>query len=72
MLIDYLHELGVTTLYLLPFVDSPMEDSGFDVKNPHDVRRELGGMSQFENFIKAAKEKGFKIKADLLILKQMK
>ena len=67
LMLDYLQELGVTTLYLLPFVDSPMEDSGFDVKNPQDVRRELGGMTQFENFIKAAKDKGFKIKADLVL-----
>ena len=52
LMLDYLKELGVTTLYLLPFIDSPMEDSGFDVKNPQDVRQELGGMKQFENFIK--------------------
>jgi len=32
-MLDYLKDLGVTTLYLLPFVDSPMEDSGFDVKS---------------------------------------
>ena len=67
LMLDYLQELGVTTLYLLPFVDSPMEDSGFDVKNPQAVRRELGGMAQFENFIKSAKEKGFKIKSDLVL-----
>ncbi len=67
LMLDYLKELGVTTLYLLPFVDSPMKDSGFDVKNPQDVRQELGGMKQFENFIKSAKDKGFKIKSDLVL-----
>lgn len=66
-MLDYLKDLGVTTLYLLPFVDSPMEDSGFDVKNPQDVRGELGGMEQFEHFIKIAKNKGFNIKADLVL-----
>ena len=66
-MLDYLQNLGVTTLYLLPFVDSPMEDSGFDVKNPQDVRSDLGGMEQFKNFIKTAKEKGFKIKSDLVL-----
>ena len=66
-MLDYLHDLGVTTLYLLPFVDSPMEDAGFDVKNPHDVRRDLGGMTQFEHFIKTAKDKDFNIKADLVL-----
>ena len=66
-MLDYLQNLGVTTLYLLPFVDSPMEDSGFDVKNPQNVRNDLGGMEQFKNFIKTAKEKGFKIKSDLVL-----
>ena len=67
LMLDYLKELGVTTLYLLPFVDSPMEDSGFDVKNPQDVRSDLGGMEQFKTFIKTAKNKGFKIKSDLVL-----
>ena len=66
-MLDYLKDLGVTTLYLLPFVDSPIKDSGFDVKNPQDVRDELGGMDQFEHFIKTAKDKGFNIKADLVL-----
>lgn len=39
---DYLKDLGVTTLYLLPFADSPMSDAGFDVKNPRNIRADLG------------------------------
>lgn len=65
-MLDYLQDLGVTTLYILPFADSPMGDAGFDVKNPDNVRRDLGGMKQFEDFAKTAKAKGFKIKADLV------
>lgn len=52
---------------MLPFADSPMEDSGFDVKNPQNVRKDLGGRPQFEAFIKEAKTKGFNIKADLVL-----
>lgn len=66
-MLDYLKELGITTIYMLPFADSPMEDSGFDVKNPQNVRKDLGGKVQFEQFIKAAKDKGFNIKADLVL-----
>ena len=66
-MLNYLKDLGVTTLYMLPFADSPMEDSGFDVKNPTDIRKDLGGKEQFESFIKKAKEQGFKIKADLVL-----
>lgn len=64
---DYLSDLGVTTLYLLPFADSPMSDAGFDVKNPQNIRPDLGGTPQFKEFIKKAKENGFKIKADLVL-----
>ena len=65
-MLDYLCDLGVTTLYILPFADSPMGDAGFDVKNPDNVRRDLGGMEQFQDFVKTAKAKGLKIKADLV------
>ena len=64
---DYLKDLGVTTLYLLPFADSPMSDAGFDVKNPKNIRADLGGKAQFNEFVKEAKKNGFKIKADLIL-----
>ena len=64
---DYLKDLGVTTLYLLPFADSPMSDSGFDVKNPRNVRADLGGKTQFNEFVSEARKNGFKIKADLIL-----
>lgn len=67
LMLDYLKDLGVTTLYMLPFAESPMKDSGFDVKNPKNVRQELGGLDEFNTFVKAAKEAGFKIKADLVL-----
>ena len=63
----YLKDLGVTTLYMLPFADSPMQDAGFDVKDPRDVRKDLGGMEEFKQFISEAKKAGFKIKADLVL-----
>lgn len=63
----YLKDLGVTTLYMLPFAESPMTDAGFDVKNPQNVRKDLGGMKEFKEFITKAKQEGFKIKADLVL-----
>ena len=66
-MLDYLKDLGVTTIYILPFADSPMNDSGFDVRDPRNVRQDLGGLPEFEEFMAAAKEKGFKIKADLIL-----
>ena len=64
---DYLKDLGVTTLYLLPFADSPMSDAGFDVKNPRNIREDLGGKVQFKEFVMEAKKNGFKIKSDLVL-----
>ena len=66
-MLDYLKDLGVTTIYIMPFADSPMNDSGFDVKNPKNVRKDLGGMPEFKEFAQAARAKGFKIKADLIL-----
>jgi len=66
-MLDYLKNLGVTTIYVLPFADSPMNDSGFDVKNPQNVRADLGGMPEFKEFVYKARQKGFKIKADLVL-----
>ena len=66
-MLDYLKDLGVTTIYVLPFADSPMNDSGFDVKDPKNVRADLGGMPEFKEFAQAARKKGFKLKADLIL-----
>lgn len=66
-MLDYLKDLGVTTIYILPFADSPMGDSGFDVRDPKNVRADLGGMEEFGQFMAAARQKGFKIKADLIL-----
>ena len=67
MMFGYLKDLGVTTLQMLPFADSPMQDAGFDVKDPRNVRKDLGGMDEFRDFITQAKKQGFKIKADLVL-----
>src|SRR6478609_9396419 len=67
LMLDYLKALGVSTLYMLPFLKSPMIDAGFDVSDYRTVREELGGNEAFDRFMTAAKEKGFKIKADLIL-----
>lgn len=67
LMLDYLEDLGVTTLYMLPFADSPMKDAGFDVKNPKNIRQDLGGIVEFEEFLKETKARNFKIKADLVL-----
>lgn len=58
-MLDYLKDLGVTTIYILPFADSPMSDAGFDVRNPRNVREDLGGMFEFQQFMTEAKKRRF-------------
>jgi len=65
--LDYLNGLGVTTLYLLPFLESPMIDAGFDVSDYKQVRKALGGNEAFDAFIAETRKRGFKIKADLVL-----
>ena len=64
---DYIKDFGATTLYITPFFDSPMGDGGFDVSNLKDVRKDLGGISQFDKFLTKARNKGLKIQADLVL-----
>ncbi len=66
-MLSYLKDLGVTTLYMLPFAKSPMKDSGFDVEDPKNIREDLGGLEEFNIFVKEAKKQGFRIKADLVL-----
>lgn len=66
-MLPYLKDLGVTTLYILPFMDSPMGDAGFDIRDPQEVREDLGGIAEFDQFMEEAKKSGFKIQADLVL-----
>lgn len=65
--LDYLEALNVTTIYVLPFMASPMGDAGFDVSNFYKVREDLGGNPAFKQFLSEAKKRGFKLKSDLIL-----
>ncbi len=75
--LGYLQDLGVNCLWLLPILDSPMKDAGFDIRNYDQVREELLGMDPsatideqrhfFRNFLAEAHRKGLKIIFDIAI-----
>ena len=52
--LDYIQELGVNTLWLLPFYPSPMRDDGYDIADYTDVHPEVGALSDFEFFLEQA------------------
>ena len=51
--LDYLQDLGVTALWLLPFYPSPMRDDGYDIADYTDVHHEVGTLADFELFLDA-------------------
>jgi len=48
--LDYLQELGVTAIWLLPFYPSPMRDDGYDIADYFDVNPNFGTLDDFERF----------------------
>src|SRR6476660_5822691 len=52
--LDYLQELGVIALWLLPFYPPPMRDDGHDIANYYDVNPNFGTLDDFRAFLDAA------------------
>lgn len=65
--LDYLHELGMEALWILPHYPSPLVDDGYDVSDYKNVRADLGTLDDFHLLTKAAHELGMKIIIDLPI-----
>ena len=65
--LDYLQELGVNTLWLLPFYPSPMRDDGYDISDYHNVHPSYGTRRDFRNFVRSAHERGLRIITELVI-----
>src|SRR5512147_1511779 len=56
--LDYLADLGVTALWLLPFYPSPGRDAGYDIADYGDINPDFGTMKDFRRFIQEAKKRG--------------
>ncbi|HUX63322.1 maltose alpha-D-glucosyltransferase [Sulfuricella sp.] len=65
--LDYLQELGVNTLWLLPFYPSPMRDDGYDIADYHNVHPAFGEMADFRQFIQEAHRRGLRVITELVI-----
>src|SRR5258708_12566652 len=48
--LDYLHGLGITTIWLMPFQPSPMRDDGYDISNYYGVDPRYGSLRDFVAF----------------------
>ncbi|HEV2619172.1 MAG TPA: maltose alpha-D-glucosyltransferase, partial [Acidobacteriaceae bacterium] len=65
--LDYLQELGVTCLWLLPFFPSPLKDDGYDISNYVDVNPSYGTIEDFKQFLDAAHQRGMQVMIELVI-----
>jgi len=65
--LDYLHDLGVTTLWLLPFYPSPGRDDGYDISDYGDINPQFGNMKDFRRFMQEAKRRGLRVITELVV-----
>ncbi|MGH8600040.1 MAG: alpha-amylase family protein, partial [Burkholderiales bacterium] len=65
--LDYLQDLGVNTLWLLPFYPSPMRDDGYDIADYRNIAPEYGTRAQFRAFLREAHRRGLRVITELVI-----
>src|SRR3990172_3910551 len=65
--LDYLQDLGVTALWLLPFYPSPLADDGYDIADYTDVHRSYGSLRDFKTFLAEAHRRGLRVITELVL-----
>ena len=65
--LDYLEDLGINTIWLLPFYPSPQKDDGFDVTDHCDVHPDYGTVADFKQFLKEAHRRGLRVLTELIL-----
>jgi maltose alpha-D-glucosyltransferase / alpha-amylase len=65
--LDYLHDLGVTALWLLPFYPSPLKDDGYDIADYYSINPIYGTLADFKTFINEAHQRGIRVITELVL-----
>ncbi|MEO8125920.1 MAG: maltose alpha-D-glucosyltransferase, partial [Bryobacteraceae bacterium] len=65
--LDFLHQLGVTCIWLLPFFPSPLRDDGYDIADYMSVHPSYGTMEEFRAFLDAAHQRGLQVMIELVM-----
>ncbi len=65
--LDYLQDLGVTALWLLPFYPSPLKDDGYDIADYRAVNPAYGTMGDVRAFVRAAHRRGLRVITELVV-----
>src|SRR5579884_786526 len=65
--LDYLQDLGVTAIWLLPFSPSPWRDDGYDISDYNDVHPAYGTLKDFHHFLREAHRRGLRVITEIVI-----
>ena len=65
--LDYVQDLGVDCLWLLPFYPSPLRDDGYDIADYYNIAAGYGTMADFEAFLREAHRRGIRVVTDLVV-----
>src|SRR3981189_1737467 len=65
--LEYIRDLGVNTIWLMPFYPSPLKDDGYDIADYQDVHRQFGTLDDFRSMLHEAHRLGLKVITELII-----
>jgi maltose alpha-D-glucosyltransferase / alpha-amylase len=65
--LDYLQDLGVTALWLLPFYPSPLRDDGYDISDYKNINPSYGRMGDFKAFVREAHRRNLRVITELVV-----
>jgi maltose alpha-D-glucosyltransferase / alpha-amylase len=65
--LDYLKDLGVTAIWLLPFYPSPLKDDGYDISDFSGVLPQYGTLGDFREFLREAHGRGMRVITELVL-----
>src|SRR6184192_1701834 len=65
--LDYVKDLGVNTIWFMPFYPSPLRDDGYDISGYEDVHPQFGTLDDFKQVLQMAHERGLRVITELVI-----
>ena len=65
--LDYLQDLGVTALWVLPFYPSPWKDDGYDIADYTNIHPSYGTLGDFKLFLREAHRRGLRVVTELVL-----
>ncbi|MBP1623288.1 MAG: alpha amylase, catalytic subdomain, partial [Acidobacteria bacterium] len=65
--LDYLRDLGITAIWLLPFYPSPLKDDGYDISDYTSIHPSYGSMQDFVAFLREAHRRGLRVITELVL-----